>query len=76
MGDKTQINELMNSYFSEGCAELVLLVAEIVTGIEELLDALVPVNEHLLSKMPDLAINSAARLAPRGSIKTIAFNPC
>ena len=48
VGDNTQINELMNSYFSEGGVELALLVAEMVKGIEELLDALVPIHEQLL----------------------------
>jgi hypothetical protein len=49
VGDKTQINELMDSYFSEGGTELALLVAEMVTGIEALLDALVPIHEHLFA---------------------------
>lgn len=49
VGDNTQINELMNSYFLEGSAELALLVAEMVTGIEKLLDALVPIHEHLFA---------------------------
>jgi hypothetical protein len=47
LGDKTQINELMDSYFSVGGTELALLVAEMVTGIEALLDALAPIHEHL-----------------------------
>jgi Cthe_2314-like HEPN len=49
VGDKTQINELMNGYFSEGGAELALLVAEMVTGIEELLDALAPIYDYLFA---------------------------
>lgn len=50
LGDKTQINELMDSYFSEGGAELALLVAEMVTEIEALLDALAPMYEHFFAE--------------------------
>ena len=49
VGDKTQINELMDSYFSEGGVELALLVAEMVTGIEALLAVLAPIHEHLVA---------------------------
>lgn len=45
MGDKSQINELMDGYFSEGATELALLVDEMVMGIEALLDALIPIYE-------------------------------
>lgn len=49
VGCKTQINELMDSYFSKGGNELALLVDEMVTGIEALLDALIPIHEHLVA---------------------------
>lgn len=49
VADKTQINELMESYFSKGGAELAVLVADMVTGVETLLDALAPIHEHLLA---------------------------
>ena len=52
VSDKTQVNELMGSYFSESGAELALLVAEMVTGIEELLDALEPIYEHIFPGDP------------------------
>ncbi len=49
VGNKTQIDELMNNYFSESGAELALLITEMVTGIEELLDALAPIYKDLFS---------------------------
>lgn len=48
-GDRTQINGLMDNYFSEGGNELALLMAEMVTGIEALLDTLTPIHEHLFA---------------------------
>lgn len=53
VGDKTQINELMNSFFLESGAELALLVAEMVTGIEKLLDALAPIYDISFQEMPN-----------------------
>ncbi|MGV8992154.1 MAG: hypothetical protein ACOH1Q_12210 [Thiobacillus sp.] len=50
VGDKTQINELMDSYFLEGGTELALLVDKMVTEVDELLNALVPIHEHLFAR--------------------------
>jgi hypothetical protein len=49
VGDKTQISESMKNYFSKSGAELALLVAEMVAGIEKLLDTLAPIYEHLFA---------------------------
>ena len=49
VGDKTEFNDLMDSHFSKSGAELALLVADLVSGIEALLDALVPIHENLFA---------------------------
>lgn len=52
VGDRIQIKDLMENYFSEGGSELALLMADMVAGIESLLDTLTPIHEHLLAVNP------------------------
>ena len=53
VGDWARINNLMNSFFSESGAKLAALVAEMVSGVEALLDALAPIHECLATEIPN-----------------------
>ncbi len=48
VGEEVDLHDLMNNYFSEGGAELAVLVDEVAINIHELLTALHPIYTHVM----------------------------
>lgn len=58
--EKERIVELTKDYFSEGVAELAVVIATVVQAVESLLAALEPIYEHICKKTPNPSLQRTA----------------